>query len=382
MRIAILTTDNREPHRDYSRETPYFGTAPEALMEGFAMLPEAEVHVLSCTQSPMQSPEKLAENIWFHSLHVPKIGWLRTGYQGCVRAVRKKLKEIQPDIVHGQGTERDCAISTVLSGYPNVITIHGNMAELARLFRARIASYGWLAGKLEDFTLPKTHGVFCNSSYTESLVAKRAKRTWRVANPIRAAFFQESGRDGKNEKPIILNIGNISPRKRQLETLEMLQSLHEEGCDFEVRFLGASGEDAYGRCFREKIEEVAHMGFARYMGSMSTEDLVATMNEADALCHFPSEEAFGLVVAEALARNLKFFGSALGGVADIATGVDGAELFDPGDWNSMSSGISRWITGGFPHPIATRRLMEERYHPKVIAKKHLEIYQELLKTFS
>ena len=378
MKIALLTTDNREHNRKYGIKTPYFGTAPEALLEGFAMLPEIKVHVISCTQTPMPSPDKLAENIWFHSLHVPKIGWLRTVYQGCVRAVREKLKEIQPDIVHGQGTERDCAISAVLSGYPNVITIHGNMAELARLFRARIASYGWLAGKLEDFTLPRTHGVFCNSSYTESLVAKRAKRTWRVANPIRTAFFKEAGLVRKNEKSVILNIGNISPRKRQLETLEMLQSLHEEGCDFEVRFLGVSGEDAYGRRFRQKIVEVAHMGFARYMGPMRTEDLVATMNEADALCHFPSEEAFGLVVAEALARNLKFFGSALGGIADIANGVEGAELFDPSDWNSMSSGISRWITGGFPHPHSARQMVEGRYHPKIIAEHHLKIYSEVL----
>ena len=48
----------------------------------------------------------------------PKIGWLRTLYQGCVRATRRKLREIQPDIVHGQGTERDCAIGAVLSGFP------------------------------------------------------------------------------------------------------------------------------------------------------------------------------------------------------------------------------------------------------------------------
>ena len=75
------------------------------------MLPDVEVHVVSCTQQPMKSPIKLAENIFFHSLLVPKIGWLRTGYQGCIRAVRKKLRAIQPDIVHGQGTERDCACS-------------------------------------------------------------------------------------------------------------------------------------------------------------------------------------------------------------------------------------------------------------------------------
>ena len=103
MKVAILTTDNREPYREYHKSIPWFGTAPEALLQGFAEFPEAEVHVISCTQKPMvSSPEKIADNIWFHSLHVPKMGWMRTLYQGCVRATKKKLKEIQPDIVHGQ----------------------------------------------------------------------------------------------------------------------------------------------------------------------------------------------------------------------------------------------------------------------------------------
>ena len=114
MKVALLTTDNREHYRNYSETIPYFGSAPEALMQGFAQLPELEVHVISCTQKQMKSPEKLAKNIFFHSLYVPKIGWMRTLYQGCIRATRKKLKEIQPNIVHGQGTEKRALI---LLGY-------------------------------------------------------------------------------------------------------------------------------------------------------------------------------------------------------------------------------------------------------------------------
>ena len=192
MKLALLATDVRAHTKDYQNTMPGFGTAPEALIQGLAVLPELEVHIVSCTQQPMRSPEKLADNIWFHSLHVPKIGWLRTGYQGCVRAVRKKLREIKPDIVHGQGTERDCALNAVLSGFPNVVTIHGNMAELARMFRARLGSYNWLAARLENFALRRTAGVFCNSAYTENLVRPRARKTWRVPNALRAEFFTDA----------------------------------------------------------------------------------------------------------------------------------------------------------------------------------------------
>ena len=77
MKIVQIATDNREASREYTKTAPYFGTAPEALFEGFSMLPEFEVHVISCTQRPMKAPEKLSQNTWFHLLHVPKIGWMR-----------------------------------------------------------------------------------------------------------------------------------------------------------------------------------------------------------------------------------------------------------------------------------------------------------------
>src|SRR6202020_993017 len=98
MKVAILTTDNREHYRNYAATAPSFGAAPEALLQGFATMSDLEVHVISCTQKPMKSPEKLTENTWFHSLYVPKVGWMRTSYQGCIRAVRRKLKVILPDI--------------------------------------------------------------------------------------------------------------------------------------------------------------------------------------------------------------------------------------------------------------------------------------------
>src|SRR5262249_6057431 len=149
-----------------------------------------EVHVVSCLQNPAASPEKIAGNIWYHGLHVPQIGWLRTAYQGCIRATRKKIKEINPDIVHGQGTERDCALCAVFSGFPNVLTIHGNMRAVAKYYRNSFGSFHWMTAKLETVALKRAAGVFCNSAYTESLVAPQAKRVWRVPNALRQPFFE------------------------------------------------------------------------------------------------------------------------------------------------------------------------------------------------
>lgn len=379
LKIAMLITDARVPGGLYDGPLPSLGTAPDALLQGFAGMPEVEIHVVSCVQQPVISPEKLAPNIYYHSLLVPKFGWLRTGYQGCIRAVRKKLRELQPDVVHAQGTERDCAISAIFSGFPNVLTIHGNMRAIAPIFQARFGDYYWLTAKLEQFTLPRTGGVFCNSAYTENLVTPLARKTWRVPNAVREEFFYNVPANKHPVVPALLNIGILQPRKQQLELLALADRLHRRGLKFEIQFAGdLSAATAYGVQFATELAKARKAGYARRLGVLSAPQLIAAMDAAAALVHFPTEEAFGLVVAEGLARNLKFFGANVGGVVEIAAGVDGSELFAPDDFAGLESGIARWLATDYPAPRNAAEIMRQRYHPEVIARRHLEIYRRVV----
>jgi glycosyltransferase involved in cell wall biosynthesis len=380
MRIAILTNDNRERYKDYTHPAPYFGPAPEALLQGFMMLgKDVEVHVVSCLQQPAPAPEKIADNMWFHAVHVPKLGWLRTLYLGCIREVRKKLREIQPDIVHGQGTERDCSMCAIYSGFPNVVTIHGNMRSVAKHQPCYPGNYYWITAKLEAFVLKRTLGVFCNSSYTEGLVAPVAKRIWRVPNALRRGFFEQPREAAKPELPVLLNVGEIIPYKRQREILGVARNLHRRGFRFEMRFIGATeGQTDYCKKFQQEIAEAQQAGYARHLEPMKVPELIRAMDGASALIHFSREEAFGLVTAEALSRNLKLFVAACGGSVDIASGAEGAEIIPGEDLAGLESAIARWLEAGCPRPQTAAQTARERYAPEVIAKKHLEIYESLI----
>lgn len=180
MKIALITADRRENSQNESAPDPSFDAAPEALIKSFASVPGVEVHVISCTQKPLRSAEKLAENIWFHNVYVPKAGWAKSSYQGCIRAVRRQLKLLKAELVHGLGTDRECAISAAFSRFPNVVTIYSNMAEESRLSQAPMGSELWLAGQLEDITLKRAKGVICHSLEIEALVKARATRSWTL----------------------------------------------------------------------------------------------------------------------------------------------------------------------------------------------------------
>lgn len=385
MRVAFLTTDSREHFRDYEAERPSFGTAPTALLDGFATLGTPEIHVISCSQKPMRSPEKLYRNIWFHSLRVPKAGWLRSGYAGCIFAVRRMLKAIQPDIVHGQGTERDCAISAVFSGFPSIVTLHGVMNALSVHHKAFFGSYLWCAAFLERLTLSRCKDIICISPYVSDLMEQYKSRRWLVPNALQNFFFQDppSTRPATNI-PLILNVGVISRRKRQMELLEVFQELAQGDSPFRVLFVGkCDPNDSYAAAFHSRLsalKELHHLPFEHF-NFLDASRFVQLYDQASLMVHFSSEESFGLTFAEALARNLPLIASDVGAAKEICHGIPTAKILPCNDFSALKTSLRSFLAiqqTSLPLLYNSSRTIASRYHPRIIASRHLEIYQEIL----
>ena len=378
MRIALLTTDNREDYKDYGAAAPYFGTAPEALLQGFALLSDVEVHVVSCAQQPLAAPEKLAANIFFHSLVVPKLGWMRTAYQGCIRAVRQKLMTLHPDIVHGQGTERDCAISAVFSGYPNVLTVHGNMRRIARVTKARMFSYWWLAAQLEEFTLPRSRGVFCLTRHTQAAVSSLAKQTWVVPNAVDADFFEIDAQPRPGVPPQILCVGNVCPLKNQNALIRALDVLAEKMA-FQLVFLGRAQKGE--ACADEFFSLVRARPWCVWGGFADREKLRGWYREA-ALLVLPSlEDNCPMAVLEAMAAGVPVVAARVGGVPDLIEDRKTGFFCEPLDGASMRRAVEKVLAAPSAALDLARQAKSharERFHPAVIARRHIEIYRDVL----
>ena len=377
MRIAILTTDLREAILGCTDPHPRIGIAPGVLLQGFALVPEVEVHVVSCLKEPLRSVEKIAPNIFYHGVAVPRVGWLRTGYQGCIRAVRKKLKAIRPDIVHGQGTERDCAISAIFSGFPNVITIHGNMRKIARASHARPFSFLWLSAKLEGFTIPRTDGVVCITNYTRNAVKNLARRTWILPNAVDAGFFDVQAAPDLNAPPVGLCVGTICGYKNQNAFIRALDPLAKEN-KFKLVFLGQPDAGDYGREFLQLVHErpwCEHAGFA------NREQLKAWLKSASFLALPTREDNCPMVVLEAMAAGVPVLASKIGGVPDLIESEKTGLFCDPDRPESFREGVARLLADrALTQQLAATAKAEalRRFHPLVIARQHLEIYRQAL----
>jgi len=377
LKIAIITTDVREYKRDYTSPTAAFGTAPTGLLEGLVRVREAEVHVLSCARQPMKSQEKLADNIWFHSLHVPRLGWMRTFYQGCIRATRRKLAEIRPDIVHCLGTESDCALDAVFSGFPNVITIHGNMRLIAQLGGAKPFTFMWLAAGLERLTLPRSDGVICITHYTQDAVANLAQRTWIVPNAVESSFFEIDSKPPAGEIPRILCVGDICARKNQNAFILALDGLSKRR-KFEVVFLGAGRpENPYVIEFQRLLQS---RPWCSQHGFVDRGQLRTHLRQA-ALLALPSlEDNCPMVVLEAMAAGLPVVAANVGGVPDLIEENQTGLFCDPLSSSSISAAVERALSDASGAAEMARRAKVEaraRFHPDAIARRHMEIYREV-----
>ncbi|MFZ4483196.1 MAG: glycosyltransferase family 4 protein [Chthoniobacterales bacterium] len=378
MRIALLTNDNREIQRKYHLSAPLIGMAPESLLDGLGTLgDEVEVHVVSCLQRPpVSSPEKLAPNTHYHPLIVPKLGWLKTGYQGCIRAVRHALQRIKPDIVHGQGTERDCAISAVFSGYPNVLTVHGHMSRIAAITRAHPLSFYWLAARLERFSLRRTHGVIAISNYSRELVAGDANRTWVVHNAVDPSFFDVESRPA--DPPRILCVANVSPWKNQIGLIEALEPLAREE-SFELRFAGGvAASDSYGAAF---LERVRTRSWCKLAGKLERPQLQEELAAATMVVLPSFEDNCPMVVLESAAAGVPVAASRIGGIPDLLRDGETGLLFDPAHPAEIRAAVERLLKDRVAAGRSAARARQEarvRFSIETVARRHVEIYREVL----
>ena len=377
MKIAMIIPDNRDEFRKFDDPAPYFGPAPAALLEGLAEKKDCEVHIVSCVHRTMTAPEKIAGNIYYHAVGVGKWGWSRGGYLGCILAVRQKLRKIQPDIVHGQGTERYCALAAVFSGFPNVMTIHGNMRLIARVNHARPFSFLWLAARLERFVLPRTDGVVCITEYTRTAVADLTPRTWVLPNAVDLGFFDVSSAPDPSAPPIGLCVGAICLRKNQNNFIRALDPLAKKK-KFKMIFLGQTDDSAYSREFLKLVKE---RPWCEYAGFAGRERLKEFFKAASFLVLPTLEDNCPMVVLEAMAAGVPVLASNVGGVPDLIEHEKTGLFCDPQRSESFREGVARLLG----EPKLGRQLVanakteaQRRFHPQVVARRHLEIYREVI----
>lgn len=126
---------------------------------------------------------------------------------------------------------------------------------------------------------------------------------------------------------------------------------------------------------------IAYRPWCKYGGMLGREELRNQFEQADMLVLPTHEDNCPMVVLEAMAVGVPVMASKVGGVPDLIDGVRTGLFCDPCDHESFRVGVKRLLEDReFSHQMASAAHDDamRRFHPKVIASKHLEIYREVL----
>ncbi len=147
----------------------------------------------------------------------------------------------------------------------------------------------------------------------------------------------------KNAVPRLFFLSNLIPSKGVLILLDALKLLKEEGHAFYCDYVGGETKDIDCNCFEEEVRKRNLDDCVKYHGPKYDDDKVAYFKGADIFVFPTVNEAFPLVIMEAMAYALPVVSTNEGGIIDMVhDGINGL-ICKKGNPQSLADCIEKLI---------------------------------------
>ena len=323
----------------------------------------------------------MGERLRLHILGVPKFSGMPVAFIPRIRFLHRYLERLEPDIVHGQGTEREWGICAITSGFPNVLTVHGILREVHKLTKPRWNSPEHVGRWVERIALRKARHVIAISSYVQRVLSRsRHKHFYSIPNAVSPIFF---GVKKTEPGARVAFSGLIGPHKGLADLMQAAGRLRADGVRPRWVIVGKhSGR--FSRYFNDCVELAKGSGALQQMefpGWLTQEGFAEQLREACCLVQPSYCENSPMVIAEAMASGAPVVAYAVGGIPDlIEDGVNGY-LVPPGNIELLTERVRTLVQNP---ELALRmgakaREKAQEFRLEVVAEKTLRVYEQILK---
>lgn len=322
-------------------------------------------------------------------------GWLLSPY--VARAWRKVYepvaqrhhRETPYDVVLSLGTPPAFAIP----GVPTVTWLQGpqhteleaierlrNQIERVsgRAFYASLLAYYTLDGMLQRSILDTSDRVICGSEWARQAILSRrpGQRVHALPYPIDLDAFRPAGEVGCDwERPVILSLGRLDPRKRLDLLLDAFELVRERWPGARLRIVGRPG---YAPRQLSLVERFPARASVDYEPAIPRASVPEALRRAAVLVQPSENENFGSAVAEALACGVPAVVGPRNGTAEYLD--ESSEVFE----RYMPESVARAIVAAVERRRAdadavrasARASAERWFAPEVVADRLLAVCAE------
>lgn len=347
-----------------------------------ATYPDLEVHVVSGRPGLAAIEHEQHGAVWVHRVPEPRLG--RLFLNRPVRTwLHRALRLIEPAVVHahGSGVYVDAATT---SGRPAVVTLHGVVAQEARLATAKGppgARWRWTYDRLyERYCLARVRELIVISPYVLRefpQLAQQAQVT-HIENPIDVSFFQVRRTP---QRSTILCPARIIARKGILDLIGAFARLAAEFPDAELRLAGeTTAEPDYVAQCRAEVQRTAVADRVHFLGTLSRaalQDELATCTMVALAAH---QETAPVSIAEAMAAACPVVATMVGGVPELIENRKTGLLVAAGDVPGLAAHMHRVLDDAtFARALGqnAQRAAMPRFHPHAVAERTRAVYWRL-----
>ena len=367
--IAILTNYPA----DFTTFTGGVETATAALLEGLREHQDTfEFHLISAPKGLEQDIRMEREGFHFHFLSTPGLFLARPRLFFRINKGLRELRDISPDLVHCQDN-MPFALAAILSGYPQLFTIHGVKRHEAN---KRNGWERWSASAdavIERYVHRRFQWFICISDYVRRVVGN-GKHLFSIPNPVRPAFFKT--RRVILDHPLLLFVGALIPLKQPTKLLYAHRELRKRFPTLETAFCGVFEDSKYRRQMQsEKVDGV------HFIGRVEEEKLAKWFSQATALVLPSTQENLPIVIAEAMAAGVPVVATTVGGIPEMVEHGETGFLHDVEDVDGMVELLERLLSDPVLQTEMCQRARQkalDTYYPNKVARQTVQVYQTML----
>tara|TARA_Y100000768_G_scaffold108156_1_gene79457 strand:+ start:137 stop:1276 length:1140 start_codon:yes stop_codon:yes gene_type:complete len=261
-----------------------------------------------------------ADNLDFHSLNLFEPGLSVDDKEIYLQEFKIKLEEnfeLQNfDVIHAHYWLSGLVAKQISEekNIPYVFTSHSLGVFLDGYNKERV--------DCEKIVMTSSNFVTVSSQYEHVMISENYKINENKIKKITPGLDRKIFKPDINlpRENIFLSIGRIQEQKRQLETLQFLNSFKKVDSNFLCYFIGGpsgkSGDD-YLAELKDSVKELDLESHVEFLGNLSQMEIKDLMNKSKLLIHTSQYETFGLVAIEANSMGVPILSINTGSLIEI-----------------------------------------------------------------
>ncbi len=357
----------------------------KALSEKLSENGEVELHIITASHNLTCDQVIKRNHITYHLMESSLPRWtkrfikLSDSSSLWIRPLLKFRREIQriaPDIVHGHGTEGYFSLTAVYSGYPNVISIQGIIAEV---FKEEPSLRSRLVRHVEAHTVRKAKFINIKNNIAKFFVDYLSANSDKffIEAAINEIFWSKPQPDFARN---IFFVGSLIKRKGIEEFIRCYIKLKSDFSDLQGYVIG-DGTDERKEFYTRIAKEAGSSEDLFFKGQLAHEKIVDIYSRGGVFCLTSHVEASSNAVMEAMAAGLPVVAMNVGDVQHRVENGTSGFLVEKKSVPGMVKSVAMLLGNESLHRSFGRKgreIASSRWKPDIIARKHMDMYSRVL----